>query len=295
MKTKICIITLIILSILSCRQNDENKNKLSDQKKSAAKTFEQKEKKRLEKRAEIEKQDRIDNLKLDKVLSEALKIAIQNIGKDKFQKKYTVKTDQDYNIKVEMNMDNHFTKNAPHLIIWRYGADKLCIDIYSKNGKKLKKVLSHDEWSMTYRNDTIRDINGDGLKDFVVNWYGSVGCCLKAFSNVYLLRKDNKSFSTDFEFINPTFSPKEKIIRGICYGHPAETEMYKYKWNGEAVDTIEFVSYEKNIKDQKTGKIIISKNRSYNNKKIIERLNSVPNEYQKIEGYDWFTGNLDNN
>lgn len=292
MKTKICIITLIILSILSCKQTDENKNKLPDQKKPAIKTFEQNEKERLEKRAQIEKQDKIDSLKLDKVLSEALEIAIQNISKDRFQKKYTVKTDPDYNIEVEMNMDNHFTKNASHLIIWRYSVNKLCIDIYSKNGKKLKKVLSHDEWSMTYRNDTIRDINGDGLKDFVVNWYGSVGCCLKAFSNVYLLRKDNKSFSTDFEFINPTFSPKEKTIRGVCYGHPAETEMYKYKWNGEAIDTIEFVSYEKNIKGEKTGKIIISKNNSYDNKKIIKRLNSVPNEYQKIEGYDWFTGNF---
>ena len=41
-----------------------------------------------------------------------------------------------------------------------------------------------------------------------------------------------KTISNNFEFINPTFSPKEKIIRGVCYGHPSETEMYKYKWNG---------------------------------------------------------------
>lgn len=278
--------------MLSCKQTDEKKNKLINKKQLTTKTFEQKEKERLDKRAEIEKQERIDSLKLDNVLSDALRIANQDIGKDRFQKKYTVKTDQDYDIEVEMNLDNHFTKNYPHLIIWRHGQNNVCIDIYSKNHNKFEKVLSHDEWSLTYTNDTIRDINGDGLKDFVVNWYGANGCCLKAFSDIYLLRKDNKTFSKSFEFINPTFSPKEKIIRGVCYGHPSETEMYKFKWNDETVDTIEFVSYEKNNKGEKTGKIIISKNNSIKDKKIIKRLNSVPKEYQKIEGYDWFTGNI---
>ena len=131
---------------------------------------------------------------------------------------------------------------------------------------------------------------GDGLNDFVVNWYGSTGCCLKAFSNVYLLRQDKKAFSENFEFINPTFSPKEKIVRGVCYGHPGETEMYKYKWNGEKVDTLEYVSYERNEKG-KTGKVIISTDRPYGEKfKTLKVLNSVPTEYKKIEGYDWFTG-----
>ena len=146
---------------------------------------------------------------------------------------------------------------------------------------------------MEYVNDTIRDINGDKIKDFVVNFYGVNGCCLKAFSNVYLLRSDKKMFSNVFEFINPTFSPKEKIIRGVCYGHPGETELYKYKWNGEQVDTIEYVSYEMNDKGRKTGKVIISKDLPYSDSNgTIKRLNSVPSEYREIYGYDWFTGNL---
>jgi hypothetical protein len=144
---------------------------------------------------------------------------------------------------------------------------------------------------MTYVNDTIRDINGDGLNDFVVNWYGASGCCLKAFSNIYLLQHDKKAFTENFKFINPTFSPKEKIIRGVCYGHPGETEMYKYKWNGEQIDTLEYVSYEKNDKGEKTGKILISTDRPDGDKfKTLRVLNSVPKEYRKIEGYDWFTG-----
>ena len=130
---------------------------------------------------------------------------------------------------------------------------------YSKNGNKFENVLSYDRWILEYVNDTIQDINGDGLKDFVVNWYGNTGCCLKAFSNVHLLRTDQKTFSNNLEFINPTFSPKEKIFRGICYGHPEETEIYKYKWNHETIDSLEYISHEK-----KRGWREIRKNYCYN-------------------------------
>lgn len=277
--------------LLSCGHNNEKKNKLPEKKQPVTKTFEQKEKERLEKKAEIEKQEKIDSLKLDKILFNALKIATQEINQKKFQKKYKVRPDNEYDVEVEINIDCYFAKNNPHLIIRRLEPNNVYIDIYSKNGNKFVKVLSHKEWAMTYENDTIKDINGDGLKDFVVNWYGATGCCLKAFSNIYLFRKDKKTFSKDFEFINPTFSPKEKIIRGVEYGHPGHTAIYKYKWNGEAVDTLEYVYYETDKEDRKTGKIIISKKEAYSkNKKDIRILNSIPVEYKNIEGFDWFTG-----
>lgn len=227
----------------------------------------------------------------DKVLQDALKIANQNIGKDRFINKYEVSPDS-ITVGVEINLDYHFTKAKPHLIIRRNEPTTIYIDIYSKGDSKFEKVLSHEQWKMEYVNDTIRDINGDGINDFVVNWYGSNGCCLKAFSNIYLLRLDKKTFSDNFEFINPTFSPKEKIIRGVCYGHPGETEIYKYKWNGEKVDTLEYISYQKNDVGLKTGKVVISKDEPCGDKyKILKVLNSVPTEYRKIDGYDWFTGN----
>lgn len=102
-------------------------------------------------------------------------------------------------------------------------------------------------------------------------------------------------FSGSFEFINPTFSPEEQIIRGVCYGHPGETEMYKYKWNKETVDTVEYIYYEKNDKGKKTGKLIVSNNLpSRHNYKVLKRLSYMPDEYKRIEGYDWFTDNLQN-
>ena len=67
--------------------------------------------------------------------------------------------------------------------------------------------------------------------------------------------------------------------------------MYKYKWNGEKVDTLEYISYEKNQKGFKTGKIIISSERPFGeNFKVLKRINSVPKEYKLIDGYEWFTG-----
>ena len=233
-----------------------------------------------------------ESLRDAEILNEALNIATQNIDKDTFHTEYVRIVDVGYyEVQVEINLGYHFTKNYSHLIIRRSGVDAEKIDIYSKDNNTFEKVLSHKQWEMTYVNDTIKDINGDGLKDFVVNWYGAAGCCLKAFSNVYLLRPDKKTFSSDFEFINPTFSPEEKIIRGVCYGHPGETEMYKYQWNGESVDTLEYVSYERNQNGEKTEKIIISTKRPYeDDNKVLKYLNSVPSEYKKIEGYDWFTG-----
>lgn len=253
-------------------------------------TLDKKEQERIKKRKEIEIQEYVDSLKLDMVLQDALKKANQNIRKDRFVEKYEF-MDETNIVKVEINLDYHFVKTTPHLIIRRITPGNIYVDIYSKGEDRFEKVVSHKQWSMTYVNDTIKDVNGDGLNDFVVNWYGSSGCCLKAFSDVYLLRQDKKTFSDFFEFINPTFSPKERIVRGVCYGQPGDTEMYKYKWNGEKIDTLEYVFYHRNEKGVKTGKVVVSTDESGgDNYRIIKIINSVPAEYTKIQGYDWFIG-----
>jgi hypothetical protein len=138
---------------------------------------------------------------------------------------------------------------------------------------------------MTYIKDTIFDVNGDNYKDFIVNWYPSSGCCRRDIYNVYLYIPNKKTFSIDYEFINPTFSAKEKIIRGVGYGHPGEVELYKYKWNGFRVDTIEFI-----YPDIKTkGQFIRTKTkRDSSNSNEGEILNLLPIEYQNINSVDWF-------
>ncbi|MGC3946473.1 MAG: hypothetical protein QM762_18445 [Chryseolinea sp.] len=150
-------------------------------------------------------------------------------------------------------------------------------------------MLTREQLGMTYINDTIRDVNGDGFKDFLVNWYPSAGCCLSDIYNVYLNLPYKNIFSDDYEFINPTFSPKEKIIRGIGYGHPGEVELYKYKWNNLEIDTVEFIHPYRDHE----GKFIRSKQPHYpRTVKEGTVLNETPKEYHNIENYDWFTGDL---
>lgn len=292
MKTIQYILTLgLLVWLFSCGQQNDTK-KTSAVRDTLQINLDKKERKRLEKRKEIEEQNKIDSINLDKILQDAIKIAEQNKDLNRFKKEYVeTMPDSSYQVTVSISSGYYFTKENPHIIIRRNTPGSIYIDIFSKADKQFLKVLSHKQWDMTYVNDTIRDINGDGVKDFVVNWYGSSGCCLKAFSNVYLLRSDKQTFSNSFEFINPTFSAKDKIIRGVCYGQPGDTEMYKYKWIGEAVDTLEYISYEKNKKGEKTGKVLVSRDRPYGDRyTLMKRLISVPNEYKQIEGYDWFTG-----
>ncbi|WP_121355022.1 hypothetical protein [Flavisolibacter nicotianae] len=285
----------IILLFISCEQVDENKTIATNHTDTTKTSVDTGKQERLQKSEMIEEQENFDSLYDDKVLSEAIKIAEQRKARDRFKKSYVATIpDSSYQVKVDISSGFYFSHQFPHLIVRRTTPSSVYIDIFSTTNKQVQKVLFYEQGKLEYTGDTIRDINGDGLKDFVVNWYGSNGCCLKAFSNVFLLRADKKSYSSSIEFINPTFSPKEQIVRGVCYGHPDETEMYKYKWNKEAVDTVEYIYYEKNDKGEKTGKLIVSNNLPFSDRhKVLKRLSYMPAEYRKIEGYDWFTDNLD--
>lgn len=227
----------------------------------------------------------------NEILSEALKIATRNIHKETFVKKYEVIYD-DFSTSVEIDLGYHFTAEYPHLIIKRTDFDIVCVEIYSVNNSQFKQEVFYEQSKLSPLEDTIQDINGDGFNDFVVNGYGTNGCCLKAFSVVYILKSNKKSFLEEVEFINPTFSPKEKMIRGVCYGHPGQTEMYKYRWKGESIDTVEYVSFHmtEETLPVKTGKIEITK---WANKRTII-LDDIPKEYLMINGINWFKGIFDN-
>lgn len=158
-------------------------------------------------------------------------------------------------------------------------------NIYLVQDRSFIKVASHNQGGSGSTTDTLQDVNGDGIKDYLINWYGNTGCCLKNFYAVYLYQSQTGTFSHGYEFINPSFSAKEQVIRGVEYGHPGETSMYKYKWNGLQVDTLEYIYFEKNEEGKKTGKVIRKTNKE-------ERLNQAPAEYRHIYGYDWFLGKV---
>ena len=226
-----------------------------------------------------------DSLCMESILKEAIDSAYTNMPLSQFKKEFVSMCDSMYNVDVTLQLDHFFSATEKHLIIHMRSPGENIYNIYLVQDKAFIKVASHDQGGSGSTKDTLQDVNGDGINDFLINWYGNTGCCLKNFYAVYLYQPQSGTFSEGYEFINPTFSAKEKVIRGVEYGHPGETSMYKYKWNGLQVDTLEYIYFEKNDEGKKTGKVIRKTTKE-------ERLNQAPAEYRQIYGYDWFLGKV---
>ncbi|MGZ3753504.1 MAG: hypothetical protein ACXVAU_19620, partial [Mucilaginibacter sp.] len=112
------------------------------------------------------------------------------------------------------------------------------------------------------------------------------GCCRRDIYDVYIYQKGSGAFTKEYEFINPTFSPSEKVVRGVGYGQPGATELYKYKWNGLKVDTVEFIFPDT------AGSKYYTTNRTVNLwlPDKCRLLSAIPKEYHSIKSYDWFKG-----
>lgn len=286
---KIVTISTIGLMILVCSFGQPNDNKIasSNEQDSSQIKFEKSEKERLERRKQIEEQDKIDSIRLSSVLDKALMIASRNTDLKSFTLEFDSELDSTFNVTTTMKMDTLFSDKHKHLIIHRNSPYQINIDIYIKQETKFEKVFAYEESNMIYVNDTIQDVNDDGHKDLLINWFPSSGCCLRNHSSVYLIQSDKGSFTTKYDFINPTFSVKEKVIRGVRYGHPGETELYKYKWNGLNVDTVEYIYPD----IRRKGHYLKSDRLPYISKGVTEtKLKDVPVEYKNIYGYDWFLG-----
>ena len=287
MKRTTNILMLVILTIIfGCGQNankDVNSIKQND---SIPKTTSKNNISKEERQKQIEEENRIDSLRLEIALNDALKVAQTEFKTDNFKKEYEIQPDDSsYIIKIEVLIGKLFKGNQKYFLLRRQVPWATYLDLYKVKDDKTEKIIEREQGGMTYIRDTIFDVNGDGHKDFLVHWYPSSGCCRRNIYNVYINQPEKGNFTQDYEFINPTFSAKEKIIRGIEYGHPGEVGLYKYKWEGLQVDTIEFIYPNAN----KKGQFIKTKKGAY---KPTEKegvvLKAVPKEYQKIESYEWF-------
>ncbi|MDJ1482259.1 hypothetical protein QNI16_17270 [Cytophagaceae bacterium YF14B1] len=240
-----------------------------------------------ERQRQLDESVKRDSLRFDIALKDGLKQTEKHFKADSFSKKYTIQPDDSsYSIQIDITIGHLFSIKKKHVLLRLYTDWVTYLYIYKIQNNKLQSVLRSEQGETTYIRDTIADVNGDGYKDLLVHWYPTSGCCRRNVYNVYLYIKSKGIFSKDYRFINPTFSPKEKVIRGVGYGHPGEVGLYKYKWNGLKVDTIEFIYPDAS----KKGKFIKTKKRTYEPTKengIV--LQTVPKEYHSIESYNWFT------
>lgn len=272
--------------IFGCGQTANQDGNSISKSDSIPKTTSKNELTKEERQKQIEEDNRMDSLRLDIALKDALKVAKADFKTDNFKKEYEIQPDDSsYIIKIEIVIGRLFKDNQKYFLLRRHVPWATYLDLYKVQDDKAEKLIEREQGGMTYIRDTIFDANGDGYKDFLVHWYPSSGCCRRDVYNVYLNQPDKGNFTNDYEFINPTFSANEKIIRGVEYGHPGEVGLYKYKWNGLQVDTIEFIYPDANNK----GQFIKTKKGAYRpTEKEGVILKTVPKEYQKIESYEWF-------
>jgi hypothetical protein len=232
---------------------------------------------------EFDESERLDSIHLAKVLSQVLKYADSNKNKNSFNFEMN-SDDTSYNTTIQLVFGNLFSRDKKHLLVRRLGPASVICDIFLLKKRKFKLVGERVQEGMTYLDDTLKDVNGDGYKDYLVHWYPQSGCCRRNVYNVFLYLPASGQFTSDYQFINPTFSPKEKVIRGVEYGYLAA--LYKYKWNGLKVDTLEFIYRD----TSDVNKYYLTKRSDYHRPPSVKSklVDKIPKEYEKIEDIDWF-------
>jgi hypothetical protein len=173
-------------------------------------------------------------------LEKALKLAKTN-KKGSFNKKFSTGSDYLNNkVDVEVKFGHLFSQNYKNLFILSSSKLYTKINIYSFKNVGFEQLIDQILMTDSYPVCSIKDVNNDGLKDLLVNWYPLSGCCMRNIFDLYISKVDEIS-TTKIELVNPTFFSKENAIRGITYDHPGLASLYKFKWNKLNLDTIEYI------------------------------------------------------
>ncbi|MEM6684943.1 MAG: hypothetical protein AAF617_04020 [Bacteroidota bacterium] len=230
-----------------------------------------------------------DSIRLEKALQSALKLAREDYKQEVHVDSFSSTLNSPISrIDTHVFTGNLFEDGNDYALIKRKFVDRIRINLYKKKAEQLTELINYKEYHLNYIGDTIFDVNGDDRKDVVIHQYPTSGCCLANVRRVFLNLEEG--FSNEYEFLNPTFSPKEHIIRGIEYGHPGHTDLYKYQWNGLTVDTLEYISF---LRDhRKKVQSLDTLYRLNSNKDTVDILLELPKEYQHIEAIDWFLDKL---
>ncbi len=283
------IVVLFFLS--SCQNSREENSQVSDQmpfiKEERALEIEASQKfNPKKKREEVRHNAKLDSLRMAKALSFAQEIAQSKLNQKQYHKEFLFNPgDSSYLINVAILMGDFFDDEFKYLIFKRGCTWASFRDVFRIENEEKVKLFSTTGSGVITDRDTIFDVNGDERKDYVIQWYAASGCCRRNAYDVYL-NLPGGTFSSKYEFINPTFSADERLIRGVTYGHPGEAGLYKYRWNGLKVDTLEYIYHD----TSQVGQFIKThKPTFFPSAEEGVVLNDLPEEYKGIEDYDWFS------
>ncbi len=216
---------------------------------------------------------------------------------EKFVLDTMVHDEKDLNNSMEIGIKKGhlFDQKFVHLIVGKGNRrDIYCRNVFESDfyhelieDEKYVKVINADI-EIYIERDTVFDANGDGYKDYALVLDSQSGCCRREVYRVYLYLPHCGGFTPYYEFMNPTFYPGEKMIRGVYYGHPGEVGLYEQKWDGVLVYTIQEIY--PNYRDSKQYTYLQYTTRDSVDQKPNKILKKLPQQFEKITSLEWFKG-----
>ena len=129
----------MITLVFSCKPSNKKETVISNKVDSTRTHLVETEQERLEKRKKWAASERIDSIRLDSVLQEAVRRATMKPD-NRFSEQYVAMMPDGSNVDVDINSDFYFTKEHPHLIVRRSLQGPIYINIFSKTGKGLSLI-----------------------------------------------------------------------------------------------------------------------------------------------------------
>ncbi len=287
MKNCSLALILVVLSFFGCDEEKSNFQIIYPMESSDEKSLEPKDTLKNQKENINELAEPNDSLDLLEVIGIARERIRSHQGIGNLKESFKLVPSQyapDYFVEIEMG--KLFESNSIHALVKidMPGADY--IFIYRKINKQLRLEFEDTVEYASFVNDTIFDVNRDGSKDYIIQTYPPSGCCLADGFHVSLRNSKSQLFEPSKMFLNATFDTKNRIVRGFDYDHPGEVELYKYRWRGMSLDTIEYIMHH----PDKKGYYLQSKTpNNYRQGKATGRvLTKLPKEYHEIKGIGWF-------
>jgi hypothetical protein len=132
-----------------------------------------------------------------------------------------------------------------------FGQSYAQTSLQKKQAQTIVTRLKSNDGNYEYRvggRDTLIDLNGDGFKDLLIEYYGDSGSGLKNRVTVYLYDNTKKKFKPCEQLnsiANPTFYFDKKLVVGYYIGNGGG-DATKLKWHGLRLDTLEHIDIDIN-------------------------------------------------
>ncbi|GAB4093390.1 hypothetical protein GCM10028786_23170 [Flaviaesturariibacter terrae] len=221
-----------------------------------------------------------DSLRLVPVFDSALAFA-QRHPPTRFRHRYSAITaDSLWNVTVSLHQSHLFVAGKTHLQVTVSIPGSVRVRFYEREGEHLRLLLATGTDDPV--SDTLRDVNGDAVNDFLLSDYSSAGCCPRERYHVWCYGPSTHRLGPEQEFFNATFLPAQHTILGFGYGHPGDVEVYTLRWHGTATDTAE---YGEPIGDRPGYFRMMT--RQANGSFAEHQRKGLPLAYRSMKGYDW--------